>query len=82
MFTIGKRTVWQLSLGVLLGLPIAIGWLDGYVYHNQLIDRGNALSLSLAVGVVVLVVVGTLACIGPTMRALRIEATEALREGA
>ena len=79
VFTIGRRTVWQLGLGVLLGLPVAVGWLDGYVYDSQLMTRGTPLSLSLMLAVILLVAVGTLACIGPTMRALRIEATEALR---
>lgn len=81
VLTIGKRTIWQLGLGVLLGLPIAVTWLDGYVYGSMLITRGTALSLGLALGVTVLVVIGVSAGIGPTMRALRIEATEALREG-
>jgi len=69
-----RRAMAQLGLGVLLGLPLAAMFLvsDG---GSPFAGAGK----TLAVGVVVLLLVGLAACTGPTLRVLRVEPNEALR---
>ncbi|MGD2068871.1 MAG: ABC transporter permease [Gemmatimonadota bacterium] len=74
VLSVARRAVLQLALGVLLGIPVAAGLLiggdgPGYV--------GVARTLTL--GVAVMLVVGLAACTGPTLRALRVDPSEALR---
>ncbi len=76
-FTVVRRALAQLGVGVLLGMPIA-RWLflelqPGSTYPASVV--------ALILGVSVVVLVGLLACTAPTLRALRIMPTEALREG-
>lgn len=69
-----RRAILQLGIGVVLGLPVAALFLhsdEGPPY----VGAGKAL----AVGVAILLLVGLAACTGPTLRALRVEPSEALR---
>ena len=77
MITVVRRALAQLGVGVLFGMPIA-RWMfleleAGSPYEASLV--------ALTLGVSVVVVIGLLACTAPTLRALRIMPTEALREG-
>jgi len=85
---VAKRAVAQLGAGVLLGMPLAAWllsqWGDlGYLEPDP--EAGSALVLTLvltlAVAAGAMLVIGALACTAPTLRALRIDPTEALREG-
>jgi len=82
-FTVARRALAQLGVGVLLGMPVA-----GFLFVQLRIGLGNPSSaysasvLVLSVGVGVVGLIGMLACTAPTLRALRIQPTEALREGA
>ena len=75
VFAVIKRAIVQLGIGVGLGMPVA-----GFFFNleNPGSTYGTILA-ALAPGVLVMVVVGLLACAAPTLRALRIMPTEALR---
>ena len=79
---VALRSLTQLGLGILLGMPMA-----RWMFLTTAADQGNAASgysasvFVLLLGVGLLVLIGTLACVAPTLRALRITPTEALREG-
>jgi ABC-type antimicrobial peptide transport system permease subunit len=76
-FTIARRALAQVGVGILLGMPVA-GWL-----FFQLNGDPNATLLAFLAGILpglgVLLVIGLCACTAPTLRALRIMPTEALR---
>ena len=77
--TIVKRSLTQLGAGVLLGSPVA-AWLS-----LSILDSESALStLARAIGpiVIVMFLIGLLACTAPTLRALRIRPLDALRTDA
>ena len=80
--TVARRALTQLGVGIILGMPMA-QWL----FLETTADQGDPSSVSsasvivLILGVTVMVMVGLLACTAPTLRALRIMPTEALREG-
>jgi len=80
VFTIARRALVQLGLGILLGMPIV----SGLLYTLQDLGRIQTQSpvlLTLLAGGSVMLLIGVLACTAPTIRALRIMPTEALREG-
>ena len=78
--TVARRSLVQIGVGVLLGLPLA-----GRIFFEILDDRGSdyaALSGSvgaLALGIGMMALIGLLACTAPTLRALRVMPTEALK---
>jgi hypothetical protein len=76
-FDVARRSMAQVGLGALLGVWPAV-WLSGF---SQIDAAPTRISFGTAfgVGVGVAVVVGLLACLWPTRRALSIEPTEALR---
>lgn len=80
VLTIMRRSLVQLGVGGLLGIPLAT-WLVGQIADDGagVAATGGAVlvSIGLALGVVALVAV--LSCAAPTRRALGIEANEALR---
>ena len=76
-FTVLRRALMQLGLGVLFGMPLA-AWL---FLELQAGSTAQASGTALAVGVGVVVLIGSVACTAPTLRALRITPTEAMREG-
>ena len=80
VFTIAKRAFAQLGLGILLGMPIVAGLLYALKGVGR-ISTQSPILLTFLVGACVMVLIGTLACTAPTLRALRIMPTEALREG-
>ncbi len=66
-----SRSLAQVGLGVLAGTLLVVALAGGV--------RSPRMALLLSSGVALMVAAGTLACIVPTRRALRIEPTEALR---
>ena len=80
VFTIAKRALVQLGLGVLLGMPMVAGLLYALKGVGRISTQSPVL-LTFLVGACVMGVIGVLACTAPTLRALRIMPTEALREG-
>ena len=77
--TIARRSIAQIGVGVLVGIPIAGGLLA--FLKRELGSTNSPFVVALALGVGVMVLIGMLACTAPTLRALRIMPTEALREG-
>ena len=73
--TVARRAVVQLALGFLLGVPLAAWFLSATTITTPRIR------IAIGIDVVVLAIVGAAACAAPTIRALRITPTEALREG-
>lgn len=79
-FAVAKRAMVQIGVGALLGTPIAgraffeIQRDAGLNYSGLLVFVG-----ALIPGVLVMILVGLLACTAPTLRAMRITPTEALR---
>jgi len=77
---VAKRAMIQIGLGALLGTPFA--WLAFRQLQN---DAGSTYSglfvfvAALTPGLLVVILVGLLACTAPTLRAMRITPTEALR---
>lgn len=80
VLTIGRRALLQLGIGVLLGTAANAFLLTGFKAGGR-IPTHSPLFLTILTGVVVMVVIGSLACIGPTRKALRIQPTEALGSG-
>ena len=78
--TIARRALIQVGSGVLLGMPIA-GWMLAQFKNGGRIPGHSPLLLTLLLGAGVMLVIGSMACIAPTLRALRIRPTEALRSG-
>lgn len=72
--SVARRAVAQIGVGVLLGLPLAAIFL---VNDNG--SRYMGAGRTLVVGIMVLAVVALAACTGPTLRALRIPPSVALK---
>jgi ABC-type antimicrobial peptide transport system permease subunit len=79
---VARGAVLQIGVGVLLGLPFA-----GALCYEFLELTGSgrsipgAVALAAVFGLSVMVLVSVTACTVPTLRALRIEPVEALRQG-
>jgi len=71
---VARRALVQLALGVVLGTPVAASFILGGE-ASPYAGTGQAL----AVGVTVMVLVGLVACTGPTLRALRVHPSQALK---
>ena len=76
--TIGRRAALQLGTGVVLGGALAWYLLDGLMLDVEVVRA--PIPLIVAVTMVVAVFVGAAACASPTLRGLRIQPGEALRE--
>jgi predicted permease len=78
--TVGKRALWQIGLGVILGTP-GVVWLFFRLREYARIDLSSPVLVVTALlpGLAVLVVVALLACATPTLRALRIDPNEVLK---
>jgi predicted permease len=80
VLTILRRSLLQIGIGALLGMPVA-----GRVFFELREDAGlgeamlPALFAALAIGTGVVLVIGLLSCVVPARRALRIRPAEALR---
>ena len=77
---VGRRALWQIGLGVLLGTP-GVVWLFFRMRGYAGIElTGPAMVVSaLLPGLAVLVLIAALACTAPTLRALRIDPNEVLK---
>ena len=80
VLTVARRALAQLGLGVLLGMGLA-GLLLAQFQSEGRVPTESPVALTLTLGAGVMLVIGLLACTAPTLRALRIMPTEALREG-
>ena len=76
-----RRALAQLGIGVLLGAPFAGRLFVETERVTGQVPTQSPILLTITVGVIAMVLIGTLACTAPTLRALRIMPTEALREG-
>jgi hypothetical protein len=79
LFTILKRSLVQVGLGAVIGLPIAarvVFELTGTPDGGGSVPRSMAVALGLSAGIVLLV--GLSSCLAPTRRILAIEASEAM----
>ena len=79
VFTISRRAAIQLVIGVVLGGALA-SWILAETFQDKIMMPQN-MALVVAGVVAGTVTVGVLACLAPTLRGLRIQPTEALREG-
>ncbi len=75
IFLVLRRTTWQLLAGTAVGLPLAFG-----AVRQGFGLSGWGLAGLVSTGLVVIALVAALACTLPTLRALQIEPTSALRE--
>ena len=80
MFTVAWRALVQLGVGIVVGIAIA-SWMLAEFASEGRIPASSPFLLASILGVSVMAVIGVLACTAPTLRALRIMPTEALREG-
>jgi predicted permease len=78
--SVGKRALWQIGFGVLLGTP-GVVWLFFSLREYARIELPAPVMVvgALLPGLVVLVLVALLACASPTLRALRIDPNEVLK---
>ena len=76
---VARRSFVQLGVGTLLGIPCAAWVLANGEFDN--LGGYAPTTLAILVGVTVFVGIGVPACLVPTLRALRIMPTEALRGG-
>lgn len=76
---VAKRSLMQLGVGIAVGTPIAWRVLFELQRGLDRVPDHSPVLLALGGGIGVMVLVGSIACIGPTRRALRIAPTEALR---
>ena len=81
MFNVARRSLAQLGGGVLLGTAVVGGLFIEIEKVTGRIPIDSPLLFTLILGVSVMVLIGVPACTVPTLRALRIMPTEALREG-
>ncbi len=79
MFAIARRSLAQLGVGMFLGIPIAGGLIA--MLKIEFGSTNSPIVGALVLGGSVMALIGMLACVAPTLRALRIMPTEALREG-
>jgi hypothetical protein len=80
VFTILRRSLTQIGLGALLGMPLAARiFLEFQEWTDDSASASRAVLLALALAVCTVTLVGLLSCVGPTRRALGIEPSEALR---
>jgi ABC-type antimicrobial peptide transport system permease subunit len=75
--TIARRAVGQLAAGVVLGLAFAAVIMGNEYQQDQLFEHVKAPAVTMVVLATLLV--GTLACLVPTLRGLRIQPMEAMR---
>lgn len=73
--TVAQRSLLQVAAGAALGMPAA--W---WIFSSIATSGRPALLAALLPGIGVMILITLLACTGPTLRALRIEPTEALRD--
>jgi hypothetical protein len=76
---IGRRSLAQIALGTLLGVGPAVVLFRLTELGYTPPDAASGLGVALVAGVLVALMIGLLACVSPTRRALRIEPSEALR---
>jgi ABC-type antimicrobial peptide transport system permease subunit len=78
--SVGKRALWQIGFGVILGTPGVI-WLFFSLREFARIELPAQVMVvgAFVPGLVVLVLVALLACASPTLRALRIDPNEVLK---
>jgi ABC-type antimicrobial peptide transport system permease subunit len=79
VLTILKRSLVQIGIGAILGLPVA-----ARVVHEAIgstTGQSPVMSMLVAVGLAVslVLIVGVIACTIPTRRVLAVEASEAMR---
>lgn len=79
---IAKRAMVQLGVGAFFGMAIAAVLLHVLTTELGQTSMGSPLVIASLVTVGAVGLIGTIACIAPTLRALRIAPTEALSEGA
>ena len=77
--TVARRSMMQLGIGVLLGLPVAWRLLYELQRDMDRVPEHSPFLLAVAVGISILIGVSCLACLVPTRRALSIMPTEAFR---
>lgn len=78
VLNVAKRALVQLFAGIVIGVTIALGLLT-VLKGGGAIPTQSPLVMATALGLGVTVLIGVLACTAPTLRALRIMPTEALR---
>lgn len=77
---ITRRALWQIGLGGLLGAPMAAFFFVQLRDDSSLaVSSVSTFLAALVPGLVVMVLVALVACTAPTLRAMRVEPTEALR---
>ncbi len=79
--TVARRSLAQLGVGVILGAPLAAELVRSLQGDLGTLPNQSPLVVAVFVVLGVLVLIGLPACAVPTLRALRIMPTEALREG-
>ena len=78
---VARRSLAQLCVGIVLGAPIAAGVMFANQGDLGQLQNQSPLVVTVFVALGVLVLIGLPACAVPTLRALRIKPTEALRSG-
>jgi hypothetical protein len=77
-WAVARRSLMQLGIGAALGTPIA--WWALSSTGDDLPGIATRFAASLLPGLAVMLVIGLVACTAPTLRALRVTPTEALKE--
>jgi putative ABC transport system permease protein len=78
--TVARRAIAQLAIGVVLGMVSAV-WILSEFRAAGRIPTNSPVLLTLMIGAGVMGLIGVIACAAPTLRALRVMPTEALRGG-
>lgn len=79
VMTVARRALIQMGIGILIGVPLAARLMVDFRSEARAISGGNATLTALAIGLAVVGLIALFACTVPTLRALRIQPTEALR---
>jgi putative ABC transport system permease protein len=79
MQTIARRAAVQLAWGIAVGTAFGYWLLSDISGDSQILDYNIPVVLALVSGAVVVIV--CVACLPPILRGLRVDPTEALREG-
>lgn len=78
VLTILRRSLTQIGVGALIGLPVA-AYLNFAVAVQSNASRVGALAIAMALSAAIVVAVGVLSCLVPARRVMAIQATEAMR---
>ncbi|MGH7461242.1 MAG: FtsX-like permease family protein, partial [Longimicrobiales bacterium] len=79
MATIARKVFFQLSAGVMIGALLSAGFLSNLNSHGGMLPGTPSWPLNVALITLLVIAIAVLACVKPTLRAIRIRPVDALK---